>query len=70
MIMKFIKYCLVVLSITIVSCTELTLGDDFLGTQPEQSGATLDTLFSNARNSELVLMRAYSYLPYGLPVIH
>ena len=68
--MNFIKYCLLLLSVTIVSCSELDFGDKFLGTQPEQSGATLDTLFSTAINSELVLARAYSYLPYGLPVTH
>ena len=65
--MNYIKYFLIALSITVISCTELKLGDEFLGTQPEQSGATLDTLFSSAKNSDLVLTRAYSYLPYGLP---
>ncbi len=66
--MRFIKYSLILLCAVMVSCTEVEFGDEFLGTQPEQSGATLDTLFANAINSELVLTRAYSYLPYGLPV--
>lgn len=69
--MRLIQYSLILLiSIIVASCTEVSFGDEFLGTQPEQSGATLDTLFSNAMNSELVLTRAYSYLPYGLPVQH
>lgn len=66
--MNLIKYIFILLCAIAVSCTEVEFGDEFLGTQPEQSGATLDTLFANAVNSELVLTRAYSYLPYGLPI--
>ena len=66
--MKFIKYTLILFCVVFVSCSEVKFGDEFLGTEPEQSGATIDTLFANAVNSELVLTRAYSYLPYGLPV--
>lgn len=66
--MRYIQYSLILLCALVVSCTEVEFGDDFLGTQPEESGATLDTLFANAINSDLVLTRAYSYLPYGLPV--
>ncbi|TKG93997.1 RagB/SusD family nutrient uptake outer membrane protein [Puteibacter caeruleilacunae] len=68
--MKIINYSLILLCMIIISCSEVKFGDEFLGTQPEQSGATIDTLFANAINSDLVLTRAYSYLPYGLPVSH
>lgn len=51
-----------------VSCYDLRFGDAFLGEHPESSGATLDTLFSSSVNAEKVLVKAYSYLPYGLPV--
>ncbi|MDC1105548.1 RagB/SusD family nutrient uptake outer membrane protein [Prolixibacteraceae bacterium] len=66
--MKFVKYIAVLLCTIIISCTEVDFGDEFLGTQPESSGATLDTLFASAINSDLVLNRAYTYLPYGLPI--
>lgn len=48
------------------SCTEISFGDDFLGDAPESSGSTLETMFSSRVNSEMVLTKVYSTLPYGL----
>lgn len=48
-------------------CREISFGDDFLGSQPESSGATTEEMFSNKRNAERVLTTAYTGLPYGLP---
>lgn len=56
-----------ILNFGIISCDEIKFGDDFLGDAPESSGATIDTMFNSLVNSEKVLTRAYSYLPYGLP---
>lgn len=50
-----------------VSCSDLTFGDHFLGNQPESSGAVLDSMFSSMKNAEKVLTKSYTYLPYGLP---
>ncbi len=47
------------------SCSELTFGDEFLGDQPESSGATLDTMFSSAVNADRVLSQAYRNLSFG-----
>jgi hypothetical protein len=72
-IMKNMKNNVVVLCCFILftgmfgSCDEITFGDNFLGDAPESSGATLDTMFNSLINSEKVLVRAYTYLPYGLP---
>src|SRR5690606_26030017 len=52
---------------TFISCSEIKFGDDFLGKQPESSGATTEEMFSSAANAEKVLTRAYIGLPYGLP---
>lgn len=49
------------------SCSQISFGDDFLGEQPESSGATTEEMFSTKENSEKVLTRAYMGLPYGLP---
>ena len=49
------------------SCSDLEFGDKFLGSRPESSGAVQDTMFNSMLNSEKVLTRAYTYLPYGLP---
>ncbi|WP_303011582.1 RagB/SusD family nutrient uptake outer membrane protein [uncultured Bacteroides sp.] len=51
----------------ICSCSDLTFGDKFLGSQPESSGAILDTMFSSKAHAEEVLNTAYTFLPYGLP---
>ena len=58
---------LVVGYLTLISCSEIKFGDDFLGNQPESSGATTEEMFSSAINAEKVLTRAYIGLPYGLP---
>ena len=49
------------------SCYDLRFGDEFMGDQPESSGATTDTMFSSNANAEKVLTKAYTYLPYGVP---
>lgn len=51
-----------------ISCNEISFGDDFLGKQPESSGATTEQMFSSKVESDKVLNRAYMGLPYGLPV--
>lgn len=51
----------------IASCSEISFGNDFLGNQPESSGATTEEMFSTNVNAEKVLTRAYQGLPYGLP---
>lgn len=49
------------------ACSDLTFGDKFLGSQPESSGAVLDSMFSSKVNADKVLSTAYTFLPYGLP---
>ena len=49
------------------SCQEISFGDDFLGNQPESSGATTEQMFSSKVEADKVLTRAYQGLPYGLP---
>ena len=50
-----------------VSCSEISFGDNFLGDQPESSGATTEQMFSSMNEADKVLTRAYQDLPYGLP---
>lgn len=50
-----------------MSCSELSFGDRFLGEQPESSGATTEQMFSSKTEADKVLTRAYKGLPYGLP---
>lgn len=57
----------VILSFVSIRCSEIRFGDDFLGSDPESSGATLDTMFSSELYSNQVLAMAYSYLPTGIP---
>lgn len=63
-IIKLLSICLVC---GVCSCSDLTFGDKFLGSQPESSGAVLDSMFSSKVNADKVLTSAYTYLPYGLP---
>ena len=63
-IIKLLSICLVY---GVCSCSDLTFGDKFLGSQPESSGAVLDSMFSSKINADKVLTSAYTYLPYGLP---
>lgn len=55
------------LIVALISCSELKFGDEFLGDQPESSGATTEEMFSSKANAEKVLTKAYMGLPYGLP---
>lgn len=50
------------------ACNDIRFGDDFLGTVPENSGATTDSMFHSKVNADKVLTQAYKFLPYGLPV--
>lgn len=52
---------------SLFACSDLTFGDQFLGDQPESSGATLDSMFNSKANADKVLTQAYCYLPYGIP---
>lgn len=50
------------------SCSDLKFGDELLNQQPEGTGATLDSMFCSKVNADKVLTKAYTELPYGLPV--
>lgn len=63
-IIKLLPVCLLC---CICSCSDLTFGDRFLGSEPESSGAVLDSMFSSKVNADKVLTTAYTFLPYGLP---
>lgn len=67
--MNIIKRLGIVLGCALMasSCSEIGFGDDFLGKQPESSGATTEEMFSSRINAEKVITKAYSGLPYGLP---
>lgn len=54
--------------IVLMSCSQIKFGDEFLGDQPESSGATLAEMFSSKTEAEKVLARSYKALPYGIPV--
>ena len=43
--------------LTVISCSEIRFGDDFLGDSPESSGADIDTMFNSAVNAEKVLAK-------------
>lgn len=58
---------LIAIAIMNFSCSEITFGDEFLGTAPELNETSLDTMFNSRLYSEKVLTQAYTYLPYGLP---
>lgn len=53
--------------VMLLSCSQLTFGDKFLGDQPESSGATTPQMFSSATEADKVLSEAYRNLPYGIP---
>ncbi|MDR1368860.1 MAG: RagB/SusD family nutrient uptake outer membrane protein [Dysgonamonadaceae bacterium] len=65
---KIIYIIAVIIAYGLTSCDEIKFGDEFLGDAPESSGATLEEMFSSFINSEKILNRAYSNLPYGLPL--
>lgn len=58
---------LICLGLIAISCSDLKFGGSFLDQEPENSGATLESMFSSKINSEKVLTKAYTYLPYGIP---
>lgn len=58
---------LVCLGVSAFSCSDLEFGSNFLDQEPENSGATVEVMFSSRINSEKVLTKVYTYLPYGLP---
>lgn len=58
---------LIVGSLWMASCSEMSFGDSFLGNQPESSGATTAEMFSSKSESDKVLTKAYTGLLYGLP---
>lgn len=65
---RYVSNILTTISLaTLVSCSEISFGDKFLGDQPESSGATTEQMFSSATEAEKVLNRAYLALPYGIP---
>lgn len=62
-----------VLSLTILfasftSCEELRFGNEFLNQTPDQIGVSMDTVFSKKHYAMQVLTKAYTNLPYGIPV--
>lgn len=65
---KIISVFVVALTIFTMSCSEIRFADDGLSRPPETSGATIDSLFSSLESAEKVLVTAYSFLPYGIPV--
>lgn len=65
---RYVSNILTTISLAaLVSCSEISFGDKFLGDQPESSGATTEQMFSSATEAEKVLNRAYLALPYGIP---
>ncbi len=66
---RIIKYIInvTIAGTLICSCSDITFGDKFLGDHPEESGATIDTVFQTSVTADKVLSNAYRHLPYGLP---
>ncbi len=65
---NIIKIWAMVIAVAVITaCSEITFGDEFLGTAPEMNETTLDSMFSSRLYAEKVLTQAYTYLPYGLP---
>ncbi|MGL5260754.1 MAG: RagB/SusD family nutrient uptake outer membrane protein [Bacteroides sp.] len=58
---------IVLFCLSIASCSELSFGNKFLGKEPDSSGATTEQMFSSKSESDKVLTKAYTGLPYGLP---
>ena len=56
---RYVSNILTTISLAaMVSCSEISFGDKFLGDQPESSGATTEQMFSSATEAEKVLNRA------------
>lgn len=64
---KVIFFIIAAVSALSVSCSQISFGNEFLGNQPESSGADIEKMFSSRTEAEKVLTKAYSSLTYGLP---
>lgn len=64
---RILNILLVAGSVLLMSCSQISFGDDFLGNRPESSGADIDKMFSSRTEAEKVLTKAYGSLTYGLP---
>lgn len=53
--------------IMLMSCSQISFGDDFLGDRPESSGADIGQMFSSSIEADKVLVEAYRHITYGLP---
>ena len=51
----------------LMSCSQISLDDEFLGDRPESSGAETEQMFASASEADKVLNQAYRNLPYGIP---
>lgn len=67
-LMRILPVGLIAASISFTGCEELKFGNSFLDQQPEQIGINLDTVFSKKYYAMQVLTKAYTTLPYGIPV--
>ncbi len=56
------------LLLTLYSCEDFRLGDNFIDQPPEVLGITLDTVFDSELYAMQVLTKAYTFLPYGIPI--
>ena len=61
-IIKLLSICLVC---GVCSCSDLTFGDKFLGSQPESSGAVLDSMFSSKVNADKRIYLSALWVAYG-----
>lgn len=59
-------FCIIFGALWMVSCSDLTFWNEFLGDQPESSGATTEMMFSSKENADKVLTQAYIGLLYGI----
>lgn len=64
---KVINNILASAFMVLASCSQISFGDDFLGSHPESSGADLEVMFSCKAEAEKVLAESYRNLTYGLP---
>lgn len=67
-IAKVLPAGLIIAGISLSGCEELRFGDSFLDQQPEQIGVNMDTIFSKKYYAMQVLTKAYTTLPYPIPM--
>ena len=67
-IVKVLPAGLIIAGISLSGCEELRFGDSFLDQQPEQIGVNMDTIFSKKYYAMQVLTKAYTTLPYPIPM--